>query len=120
MSYDRVGLYELVRKRLESAPGTHLMDLASELNVSRHTIERSVRAVSGQSFFELKQQTLLRKSTEALTSQPNLSIKELACRFGYEDARSFSRFVRAATRHSPTELRSLSHVVEDIRESGAA
>ncbi|MGH9358712.1 MAG: helix-turn-helix domain-containing protein [Terriglobia bacterium] len=110
VAYDGPGLFASIQERLNSKPRIGLSTLSSELKVSRHTIERCVRAATGKSFRKLSQRMLLRKSKETLANRPNFSIKEIASLFDYRFPRSFSRFVRQATGHSPIELRRLNHI----------
>ena len=105
MAYDGGGLYARIKERLESAPATRLLDFACELKVSRRTVERCVRAATGQSFRDLKRQILSRRIEEALILSPNLSIKEVSVLFGYASPRSLSRFLSMAGNGSPINLR---------------
>jgi two-component system response regulator YesN len=86
-------------------PRASLAHISGELQVERHTIERAVKDQKGKSFREYQQDILLVTSLRFLSSGPNRSIKEIAYSLGYQSPRSFCRFIKDKTGHTPTQLR---------------
>jgi len=70
-------------------------------------VERVVRHTTGCSFREYRRRLLIAKSSDLL-SDSQLTIKEIAFSLDYQNASSFSRFIKQQTGNRPTELRSRS------------
>lgn len=104
MAYDRGSLYKIIFDLLSQNLQLTLADISDELSVNRHTIETLVREFANVSFRELHTNLILEKAKTLLTTQPRLSIKEIAYSLGYEP-RAFARFVKSRTGKTPSELR---------------
>ena len=77
-----------------------LTEVAREVGVERHTVERVVRSIIGQSFREL-QRNLLSERANLLLEQGR-AIKEIAFEVGYGSPQSFHRFIRRAQGITPS------------------
>lgn len=82
-----------------------LNDIARELGVERHTIERAVRSVTGRGFRDLQQTILLEIATSRL--REGRSIKEVAFDLGFGSPQAFHRFVRRSSGRTPASLNRL-------------
>jgi adenylyl-sulfate kinase len=80
-----------------------LAEVADGLGVERHTIEKVVRATTGQSFREL-QRTILLERASLLASQGK-AIKEIAFELQFGSPQSFHRFIRKTSGKTPSLLR---------------
>lgn len=105
MAYDLSGLYVRVQLHLKATPLLTLEELSARINVERHTIEKSVKQATGQTFRQVRNGLLLAHAKHLLDSHPNHSIKEVAFKLGYRSQRSFSRFMRSEAGCSPKEFR---------------
>ncbi len=92
-------------------PRIQLSRLARKLGVERHWIERAVRKVKRQSFQKLQQEYVLRKALHLLSGRTDQSIKEIAYDLDYQWPEDFSRFIKRATGHTPSEIRNQSRVL---------
>jgi AraC-like DNA-binding protein len=82
-----------------------LHDLAAELRVGRHTIQRALRIHGRTSYRKLQGSILRDELVRRVAAEPTLSIKEIAAGLGYEHGRSLSRRFRQLTGQSPTARR---------------
>lgn len=105
MSYDHMLLFNTIALTLQGSPCCSLSDLSRELQISRHTIQNTVKAVTGKKFRDLREELLLARVKKLLVSGPGTTIKRVALEVGYRSTRSFSRAVRRACGASPTQLR---------------
>lgn len=105
MAYDLNGLFIRVHHHLKTIPLLTLVELSSRISVERHTIEKSVKLATGQTFRKMRNELLLAHAKHLLDANPNHSIKEVAFKLGYRSQRSFSRFMRSASGCSPKEFR---------------
>jgi len=80
-----------------------LNNVAAEIGVERHTIERIVRSMSGQSFRQLHHELLLDRAHQLL--KQGKPIKEIAFELGFGSPQAFHRFVRRECGKTPTRLR---------------
>lgn len=107
MSYERTLLSDAVLAHLRRLPMVRLDDLSRELRVSRRTIEKTVEALTGKTFREMRKEILIERLTGILQSHPSLAIKEISFELGYKSPRSFARAVKRLCDSSPQELRLL-------------
>jgi len=105
VTYNLRALIAAVEERLSSSPQAHLRDLAKDLGIERHTIERAVREVRGISYREYRREILLGKAISLLQDTGNLPEKQIAFSVGYRSPAAFSRFIRSATGMTPTAIR---------------
>ncbi|WP_322011229.1 AraC family transcriptional regulator [Paraburkholderia sp. J12] len=77
--------------------------LATCLDISTSTLRRRM-VTAGTRFRDLRQEMLMDASL-TLLGDGTYSIREIALRLGYSDARSFRRFIKNATGHTPHQLR---------------
>jgi len=80
-----------------------LIELAAEVGVERHTIEKVLRATTRQSFREL-QRTMLLERANLLAGQGK-AMKEIAFELGFGSPQSFHRFIRKTCGKTPSLLR---------------
>lgn len=80
-----------------------LTEVAAELGVERHTIEKVVRATTGQTFREL-QRTILVERASRLAAEGK-AIKEIAFELRFGSPQSFHRFIRKTCGKTPSLLR---------------
>lgn len=105
MAYQPKLLSRLIESRLTSCPQLSLRELALELHVDRHTLQRALRNTRGVIFRELKTHGLARRAATILWTTPDRSIKEIAFSLGFKSTRSFSRFVKQELGATPTAIR---------------
>jgi AraC-like DNA-binding protein len=107
MAYDASLLLQRIEENLATRPRMSLSDMARQLNVERHTIERSVRSGTGGTFRELQDEKLLAQALRLLTEEPARSLKEVSFELGYSSPRAFRRFIKEAWGTSPKDARLL-------------
>ncbi|MBI4454864.1 MAG: AraC family transcriptional regulator [Acidobacteria bacterium] len=105
MTYDLQGIFGRIERALAENPRTTLKEISQELQVDRHTLERSVYAAHRKSFREYQQEITLTAALRTLKSEPNLSIKQIAAILGYNSPRAFSRFIKCRTGRNPRDYR---------------
>jgi AraC-like DNA-binding protein len=105
MAYDASLLLQRIEESLTTRPRMSLFDMARQLNVERHTIERSVRSGTGRTFRELQNEKLLAQAFRLLTEEPARSLKEVSFKLGYSSPRAFRRFIKEVWGASPKDAR---------------
>jgi AraC-like DNA-binding protein len=105
MAYNQGLLLQRIQENLATFPRISLSEMARQLKVERHTIERVVRKETGRSFRELQAERLLTKALGLLAAEPWLAVKEVSFLLGYSSPRAFRRFMRRTHGSSPTEAR---------------
>jgi adenylyl-sulfate kinase len=80
-----------------------LAEVADGLGVERHTVEKVVRATTGQSFRELQRTLLLERASQLATQ--GKAIKEIAFELRFGSPQSFHRFIRKTSGKTPSLLR---------------
>src|SRR5487761_28644 len=105
MAYDLRLLLQRIDEHLTVRPRISISEMARQLKVERHTIERSVRMGSGRTFRELQAEKLLAEALRLLAADPTRSVKEVSFLLGYGAPRSFRRFIKQACGRSPKEVR---------------
>jgi AraC-like DNA-binding protein len=105
VTYNRNEIILHVDEILSLNPRTCLSDLASKLQIERHTIEKVVYETSRLSFKSYRDKQILEKSLRLITRGGCLTIKQIAARIGFASTASFSRFVKNHTRRTPTSIR---------------
>jgi AraC-like DNA-binding protein len=91
---------------LRRTPCGLLGDLSQELQVSRRTIENTVRLATGKTFRDLRDEILVERVRNIVASRPTMSIKELSFAVGFKSASSFARAIKRACGSCPEEFRS--------------
>lgn len=117
MTYELRGIFHEIERELASAPSLRLLEIANRLRVSRSTVQRAVFLRTGETFENWRGRLLIGRAGELLGSMPSTSLKEIAATLGFDSARSFRRFIKTATRSSPTALR---RVISARREATRA
>jgi adenylyl-sulfate kinase len=79
-----------------------LSEIAREVGVERHTLEKVIRLITGQSFRHLRQTVLLARAKTLLDQ--GKAIKEVAFELGFVHPQSFHRFVRKSSGTTPLSL----------------
>ena len=105
MTYDLKAIFNLVRQTLEQAPLTPLREISSGLRIERHTIEKAIRLVTGDSFRNLRKGIVFNLAINQLTANPHKSIKEICFALGFGSTRTFSRTIKRVSGKTPKELR---------------
>jgi AraC-like DNA-binding protein len=80
-----------------------LGELARRSKVSPSTMRRRLQPIEGG--FRLSRQRALTEAAIALLCDSDASVESIGAELGYSDARSFRRFLKAATGKTPQELR---------------
>jgi methylphosphotriester-DNA--protein-cysteine methyltransferase len=105
-------LFATIEMRLAESSRSSLFDLAHQLAVDRHSIEKAIRAHKNISFREYKHQIHIEELFRLLSTQAGLSRKEAAWILGYESPSAFSRFLRAKTSKTFSEIKADMRVSE--------
>jgi AraC-like DNA-binding protein len=82
---------------------TNLDELALQSSVSRSTIYRRLRASEGG--IRSRRQRVLTDAALRMLRETDFSVEAIGAELGYSDARSFRRFLKAATGKTPQEHR---------------
>ena len=77
--------------------------IAATLNISSATLKRRLK-IEGQSFRDIKGETLYHKATKLLKDTPQ-SVEIIAGRLGYSDASNFTKAFKSWSGMSPSEFR---------------
>ena len=77
--------------------------IARESGISPSTLRRHITSVHG-GFRQVRRKILVDAGTQLLSSSSR-SVESIAAQLGYSDARSFRRFIKAATGKTPDALR---------------
>ena len=101
-SYDE--LAERVDCRLSSNPHSSLAELAADIQIDRHTILTALKHVRGITFARYRRLKLLEKALSLLTCASVHSVKEVAYELRFKSPQSFTRFVKANTRMTPSQI----------------
>jgi len=99
MAYDKKRLFELVKTWLAENPRLGLGDLARELRIGRHTLERAVKSCTNMDFRQYQIECLLMRADADLSGK---SVKEVALSLGYKSPRAFSRVYKAVRGITPS------------------
>ena len=104
---DRNFLGQLVLLVMQGMPTGNLsMEwLASEMCISRGQLNRRVKAVTGITLQQYVMRVRMEYARLLMKQSPDVSIFDISCRCGFEDAASFSRAFRRTYDQSPTQYR---------------
>jgi AraC-like DNA-binding protein len=105
MSYDPKLLFEQISVCLNDNPRKTLEDLAQTLRVSKRTIKKTVRLLTGGNFRQYREEVLMERVRGFFAMQPGTAIKVLSIDLGFKSPSSFARAVRRASGACPGELR---------------
>ena len=110
----------LARDGAVSTRHLNTLALCDDLGISPATFRRRNRA-SGSSFRRFREETLVEASLNLLADGTQ-SISSIAAQLGYADARSYRRFIKAATGRTPDQLRTerRTAAMEDLQPKVAA
>jgi AraC-like DNA-binding protein len=101
----RLSLFQDIESQTLENPRIKLAELTHNLGLDRHTIEGIVRKSAHKSFREFKREKILDKANWLLAAaSEGVTIKEIAALLDYSSA-AFSRFIKAATGQTPTQIR---------------
>lgn len=112
VSYDHSLLFQKISSYLHKRPTVPLWSLSRELGVSRRTIQKVVCIITNKTFSALREEILIAKVRQLLTSQPEWPIKQISFSVGYKSPRSFARAIRRSCGLSPEELRV--HITQEL------
>jgi len=110
MPHDMRLLFKNVDSQFSTNPRLTLRDLAHNLGVDRHAIEKAMRQTQGLSFREYKKQKQLKPALALLSKRSDLEVKEIAYYLGFSP-NAFSRFIKVRTGKSPREIRRTSCLI---------
>jgi AraC-like DNA-binding protein len=105
MTYNLPKLFSDVQACLGRNPCVSLHELSRTLGVERHTIEKAMNHIAGISFQKYQKQRLLARALNLLIQHGELSEKQIAANLGYGSTQAFSRFIKARTGKTPSEIR---------------
>jgi len=105
MSYDPKLLFEQISVCLNENPRKTLEELAQSLRVSKRTIKKTVRSLTGGNFRHYREEVLMERVKGFFAMQPGAAIKVLSIDLGFKSPSSFARAVRRASGACPGELR---------------
>ncbi len=103
-------IYQVMAKidaRMFSSPRTTLPQLAQDLGIDRHTIERVIEQLKGVSFRKHQQSVILDRALRMLKDGSKNT--EVASVLGYRSAEAFSRFIKVSTGMNAREIRRASN-----------
>ena len=110
MSYDpripRI-LFEQIAASLTENPRRTLEELSQSLRVSKRTIKKTVRTVTGGTFRSYREGVLMDRVKGFFAVQLGVAIKVLSIDLGFKSPSSFARAVRRASGSCPGELRTV-------------
>ncbi len=105
MAYDLHRLFDEVDSLLGKNPHTTLSEIARQLAVDRHTIEKVVRLGSRKSFRDLRREYLYARACSLLSERPERPLKQVAASLGYTTVQALYRFILRNSGMGPTNLR---------------
>ncbi len=105
MAYNMIRLFEEIEARVSEDPGLKLHDLAADLGVERHTIEKAVRNARSVCFRDYRRPKRLNKAIRLLEGEAALNRDDIADLLHYKSSAALSRFVRKMTGKTPTQFR---------------
>lgn len=105
MAYDLDSLARQTKNLIVNERSITLTEVSRRLGVDRHTLEKAVVTVAGMNFRHFRHRLLFDEAVAMLRAEPNLSVKEVAFKFGFSSQRSFGRFIKSISGKPPTELR---------------
>ena len=105
MPYDPKQLFEQISVCLNENPRKTLEDLAQTLRVSKRTIKKTVRLLTGGNFRHYREEVLMDRVRGFFAMRPGTAIKVLSIDLGFKSPSSFARAVRRASGACPGELR---------------
>ena len=79
-------------------------DLADNMNMSRSTLVRKLKAITGQTPLQFVRDIKMGEAQKMLT-QHTASVSDVARRLGYSDREHFARVFREVTGQLPSEVR---------------
>jgi AraC-like DNA-binding protein len=109
MAYDFRLIFQAIEACLRANARVHLSDLARQLGVERHTVERAVRMATGMTFRQLRVEVAKAKVLALLGSGTVVSIKGMAFEMGFTSESAFCRFCKRAFGLRPTQFRLAKH-----------
>ena len=83
--------------RANAGQPTNIKDAVAHLGVPRRTLERHFQEVMGTTLHEYLTRERIERARELLRIQPSLSLREIARRCGFADARRLKRLFRLST-----------------------
>jgi AraC-like DNA-binding protein len=105
MAYDVSRLFNQVQALVKAKPRITLAALSTRLGVSRHTMEKAVRAGTGQGYRCWQSGVVAAEAIRLLTESGNRHVRQVAFKLGYESPKAFARFLKGATGRTPSQLR---------------
>ena len=104
---DRLFLNQLILsvKKEMGRSNASIEVLASEMCVSRASLNRKVKQITGITAQQYVMRIRMEYARQMLLHSPELSITEISGRCGFEDSTSFSRAFRRSFDVSPTQYR---------------
>jgi len=114
VAYDRRKLVGMIDELLSENPRISLLQIARELGIERHTIEKAVHHVRQMSFLAHRQKELVRRAQVLLNDKRAFGEKEVAAKLGFASLEAFIRFTKVQTGMTPKQLRKrLWHTIPD-------
>ena len=105
MAYDPTHLVHAARLAIGASPARPLTEIAAACSVSRKTLERAFQRSGTARASEVREHVLQQTLSEAMTTVPPLSIKEISGRLGFSSPQAFARWVKRENGVIPTALR---------------
>jgi AraC-like DNA-binding protein len=104
-----------VTRALLSHPAISLPQASRAVGLERHVVERCIRAETGRSYREWRQQVVAHSAARVLRSS-TLPIKAIAYELGYRSVRAFARAFRTVQGVSPSTYRRCTGLQSSTRE----
>lgn len=103
MAYRLDGISGTVVGALRKNPRLTMADIASELGIHRHTLQRAM-GMEGLSLAALRKTLVIERLIRHCECGPPESLKEVWVEMGFASASSFARYIRRVTGFSPSDL----------------
>ncbi len=101
----------IIEKNIESESFT-IDDMAQEMNIGRNKVYSKIKGITGLTPNDLIQNIRLKNAVHCLKNNPELSIAEIAYKFGFGTPQYFSKCFKASFNITPSLFRS--HQIEAI------
>lgn len=105
MAYNHQQLFARLDSQLSVDLAVRLARFAQDIGVSKNTVGKAVRQITGLSFSQYRQAKRLERAIQLLRAEPATSIKSIAIGLGYEYPGALTRFIKTKTGCTASQVR---------------